>query len=322
MEHALYGQHGFYRRGERPGAHFRTSVHASARYTAALAHLLSDVDAALGRPERLDLVDIGAGSAALLTRTLARADPDLTARLRPVAVEVTARPADLDPRVAWLAEPPDDITGLVIANEWLDNVPLDVAELTPDGPRLVLVDPRTGAERPGPVPAEADLDWLETWWPLREIGDRAEIGHPRCQAWASVVGRMRAGLAVAMDYAHVRSGRPPYGTLAGYRDGHLVPAVPDGSCDVTAHVAMDACANAGQAAGATETQLTTQRKALRALGLTGARPALELARHDPHGYVAALCAAGEEAELLDPDGLGGFTWLLQSRGLNREILPL
>jgi len=30
--------------------------------------------------------------------------------------------------------------------------------------------------------------------------------------------------------------------------------------------------------------------------------------------VAALCAAGEEAELLDPGGLGGFTWLLQTVG--------
>jgi SAM-dependent MidA family methyltransferase len=137
-----------------------------------------------------------------------------------------------------------------------------------------------------------------------------------------VISKLRQGLAVAVDYAHVRSGRPPYGTLAGYRDGHLVPAVPDGSCDVTAHVALDACATAGQAAGATGTQLTTQREALRALGLSGARPPIELARSDPRRYVTALCAAGEEAELLDPDGLGGFTWLLQSAGLDREILPL
>jgi len=200
----------------------------------------------------------------------------------------------------------------VIANEWLDNVPLDVAELTPDGPRLVLVDPATGLEQLGPAPEPDDLDWLAKWWPLREIGDRAEIGRPRCQAWASVVARLRQGLAVAVDYAHVRSGRPPYGTLAGYRDGHLVPAVPDGSCDVTAHVALDACARAAEDDGATGTLLITQRAALRALGITGERPSIDLAHQDPRAYVAALCAAGEEAELLDPGGLGGFTWLLQT----------
>jgi SAM-dependent MidA family methyltransferase len=313
MEHALYGERGFYRR-ERPAAHFRTSVHASARYAAAFARLLNDVDAALGRPDRLDVVDIGAGSAALLSQVVALAGPELAVRLRPAAVEVAERPPGLTPEIAWLPEPPAEITGLVIANEWLDNVPLDVAELTPDGPRLVLVDPATGAEQPGPVPEPEDLRWLTTWWPLYEIGDRAEIGWPRCLAWASVVARLRAGVAVAVDYAHVRAGRPPYGTLAGYRDGHLVPAVPDGSCDVTAHVALDACAKAGADAGATGTLLTTQRSALRALGITGQRPTVELARRDPRAYVTALCAAGEEAELLDPAGLGGFTWLVQSVG--------
>ncbi|MEV4259732.1 hypothetical protein AB0J52_41780, partial [Spirillospora sp. NPDC049652] len=56
MELALYGEDGFYRRGERPAEHFRTSVSASSRFTAALARLLGEVDAALGRPDRLDVV--------------------------------------------------------------------------------------------------------------------------------------------------------------------------------------------------------------------------------------------------------------------------
>jgi SAM-dependent MidA family methyltransferase len=68
-------------------------------------------------------------------------------------------------------------------------------------------------------------------------------------------------------------------------------------------------------AGATATLLTTQRAALRALGLTGARPSIELAGRAPRDYVAALCAAGEEAELIDPAGLGGFGWLVQSAGI-------
>ncbi len=312
MERALYGEGGFYRRGERPAEHFRTSVHASPRFARALAPLVLDVDAALGRPERLDVVDVGAGSGELLVNLLAALPGDVAARVAPVAVEVAPRPGAVPDGIAWRAELPPRVTGVVLANEWLDNIPLDVVELTPAGPRTVLVDAVTGAERLGPEPSEPDLDWLRRWWPLREPGDRAEIGRPRCAAWASVIERLDRGLALAVDYAHAADARPPYGTLTGYRDGATVPAVPDGSCDVTAHVALDACSVAGERAGATDGVLTTQREALRALGLSGARPSLDLAGTDPRGYLAALCSAGEDAELTDPSGLGGFGWLAQT----------
>src|SRR5262249_22102208 len=118
-----------------------------------------------------------------------------------------------------------------------------------------------------------------------------------------------------IDYAHERAQRPAYGTLTGYRDGHCVAPVPDGSCDITAHVALDACAAAGTTAGATASLMTTQRAALRALGLHGARPPLELARSDPRAYIHALRAAGEDAELIDGEGLGGFGWLVQTVGI-------
>ncbi|MFI0352341.1 SAM-dependent methyltransferase [Actinomadura sp. 9N407] len=315
MERALYGPDGFYRRGERPAEHFRTSVHASPRFAAALARLLVEVDGALGHPARLDLVDVGAGGGGLLANITANVPPGLAGRLVLTAVEIAPPPAGTPDRIRWLSRPPDAITGLVIANEWLDNVPLDVVEQTPDGPRTVLVDPATGAERPGPPPTGEDAGWMERWWPLREPGERAEVGHPRCAAWASVLERLDRGLAVAMDYSHSRGARPVYGSLAGYRDGATVPAVPDGSCDVTAHVALDACTRAGEDAGADATLLTTQREALRSLGLTGERPPAALAGQDPRGYVAALCAAGEEAELIDPSGLGGFGWLAQAAGI-------
>src|SRR5690606_5662738 len=114
--------------------------------------------------------------------------------------------------------------------------------------------------------------------PLAAAGARADRGQRRGAAWAPVVGRLSRGLALAVDYSHSRAPRPAYGTLTGYRGGSPVPAVPDGSCDVTAHVALDACTVAGQRAGATSGLLTTQRDALRALGLTGTRPPLEIGR--------------------------------------------
>lgn len=321
-ERALYGPgDGFYTRpgGPGPAGHFRTSVHASPLYAGAVATLLCRVDAALGRPDELALVDVGAGRGELLTGVLAALPDEVAARLRPCAVERAARPPGLDPRIAWRGElpAPGSVTGLLFANEWLDNVPVDVVETDADGvPRRVLVR-ADGTERLGEPVDGADAAWLGRWWPpppalpapdaTASPGLRAEIGRPRDEAWAQAVRTLHAGLAVAVDYAHERGGRPLLGTLTGFRDGREVAPVPDGSCDITAHVALDACA--GPSA-----QRLTQRAALRALGVDGRRPPLALAATDPSGYVRALSAAGAAAELTDPAGLGGFGWLLEPVG--------
>ncbi|MFJ7155078.1 SAM-dependent methyltransferase [Streptomyces sp. NPDC101118] len=306
MDEALYGPGGFYVRpgGPGPAGHFRTSVHASPLYARAVAALLRRVDAALGHPEALDLVDMAAGRGELLAGVLAVLEPELAARVRPYAVERAPRPAGLDPRVTWLAEPPAGTTGLLFANEWLDNVPLDVVE----GGRYVLVAP-DGTEAPGDPVTGADLEWLERWWPE---GERAEVGRSRDEAWAAAAGTLERGLAVAVDYAHAREARPPYGTLTGFREGREVRPVPDGGCDITAHVALDACAGPGAL-------LLTQREALAELGVSGARPPLSLAGTDPAGYVRALAAAGEAAELTARGGLGDFGWLLEARGIGHVL---
>ncbi|MEU9159114.1 SAM-dependent methyltransferase [Streptomyces sp. NPDC048424] len=322
MDAALYGPGGFYVRpgGPGPAGHFRTSVHASALYAGAVARLLRWVDAELGHPPGLDLVDVGAGRGELLAGVLAALEPETAARVRPYAVERAERPAGLDPRIRWVAAPPEGATGLLFANEWLDNVPLEIAE---DG-RYVLVAP-DGTESPGGPLDDADRAWLERWWPggggadtggaetgRAEIGraeiGRAEIGRARDEAWAAAVAGLERGLAVAVDYGHTRDARPPYGTLTGFRAGREVRPVPDGSCDVTAHVALDSCAGPGAV-------LLTQREALTGLGVSGARPALGLASADPVAYVRGLAAAGEAAELTARGGLGDFLWLCQPVGI-------
>ncbi|KUM92283.1 hypothetical protein AQI88_33070 [Streptomyces cellostaticus] len=333
-------------------------MHASPLFARAVARLLCRVDQALGRPATLDFVDLGAGRGELVTGVLAALPADVAARARGYAVEVADRPAGLDARITWLSEPPDAITGLLFANEWLDNVPVDVAEVDSAGvPRLVLVA-ADGTERLGEPVSGVAADWLARWWPLpAEEGLRAEIGLPRDLAWAAAVDRVVQGLAVAVDYAHTTDARPPFGTLTGFREGRETAPVPDGSCDITAHVALDACAAARTAAGTTRTpsgtahtpsgtahtahtpsdtahtspdpactspgtaralpaaRLLTQRAALHALDLTGARPPLALASTDPAAYVRALASAGEAAELTAPGGLGGFGWLLQPVGI-------
>lgn len=306
MENGLYGPGGFFvSDSSGPADHFRTSVHASPLFAGALARLIERVDAALGRPEVLDVVDVGSGRGELLTALR----PLLPERARLTGVELAARPAGLAAEIAWRPEVPADIVGLLIATEWLDNVPLDVADLDDHGRmRRVEVEPSTGTESLGGLVDPADRFWLGRWWP--EPG-RVEIGWPRDAAWAAAVSRVRRGGALAIDYGHRRDERPTLGTLTGYRGGRQVPPVPDGSCDVTAHVAIDAVA----AAAGVPYQLLRQRAALKALGIDGARPPLDQARSDPAGYLRALAAAGAGAELIEPAGLGGHWWLLHSIGL-------
>jgi SAM-dependent MidA family methyltransferase len=306
MDRALYGSNGFYRRNA-PGAHFRTSVHASEDFAVAVARLVAAVGAT-------ELVDVGAGRGELLTALEPRL-PDVALH----GVEIAARPPALPDRIGWSQLSPLEGDGirLLLANEWLDNVPLDVVEVDPDGAvRLVFVAP-DGFELPGDPPGETDLAWLRRWWPIESSppGCRAEIGWPRDLAWAGAVRSVQRGLAVAVDYAHRSAARPPLGTLAGYRDGRAVPPQPDGTCDLTAHVALDACAIAGAEAGATATVLTGQRAVLDALGIAGALPPRERATEDPAAYLAELAAATSRAELRDPNGLGGFTWLIQAVGI-------
>ncbi|WFE42484.1 SAM-dependent methyltransferase [Micromonospora sp. WMMD998] len=323
MELALYGPDGFFVTGAGPAAHFRTSVHASPVFAAALLRQLAALDAALGHPARLDVVDVGAGRGELLHALLAQATPDLAARLHPVAVERATRPDDLPPEIGWRAEIPERITGLLLATEWLDNVPLDVAVLSPTGWHHLLVNPTTGEETPGPALSPTDAAWLTHWWPLpsRPHGwGRVEIGRARDEAWADAVGRVERGLALAVDYGHLRQSRPSDGTLTGYRDGRQVPPVPDGSCDVTAHVAMDSVASAGERVARCAYSLVSQREALRALGADGGRPPLSLAARDPAGYLRALAAASAAAELTDPAGLGGHLWLRQPVGVALDPL--
>lgn len=283
---ALYGPGGFFLHS-RPSDHFRTSVTSSSMFAQAIARLARDAG--------LDaVVDLGAGGGELLGR-LHGIDPTL----RLTGVELAPRP-DLPAGIEWAYELPVAIEGLLIAHEWLDNIPCDVVEVDDTGVvRLVEVETDTGRENLG-QPVESA--WLDRWWPLGEVGSRAEIGEPRDEAWADAVGRVH-GVALAVDYGHMIDARPPFGSLASFAGGQEVDVVPDGSRDVTAHVAVDAVA---ARVGAT---LERQRDALDPLGVDGTRPPLELATTDPQAYLTALARASESAELRAKGGWGDFWWL-------------
>ncbi|WP_353353325.1 SAM-dependent methyltransferase [Intrasporangium sp. DVR] len=332
-QQALYApDRGFYVTRGGPSAHFTTATHGVTGAVMADA-LLRLWHRAHGDSPPAVVVDVGAGRGELATHVVnvldARAlDADPLARVGPgqrleqsplvtappdvLAVDVVARPPGLDPRVAWLQSPggatlPEALAGLdqalVIGHEWLDVVPCTIAEVAPGGElREVLVDPATGAERLGGPLEARDAAWAAAHWPGTVPGDRVEVGVARDAAWGDLVSRVRSGLVVAVDYGHVTAARPRRGTLAAYRSGMQTDPVPDGSCDITAHVAMDTL-------GADD--VATQRDVLRGLGMRGSTPEHALALRDPLAYVRALERASAEAELIRPNGFGDFWWAIQ-----------
>jgi SAM-dependent MidA family methyltransferase len=303
MADALYGDDGLYVASGAPGRHFRTAAHASSLWASAIVELAQRVDAALDE-NAFTVVDVGAGGGELIGGLAGMAPP----RWRLIGCDVAGRPEALPDRVEWLADCPDDVTGLVIACELLDVVPVEVVELTDAGLRTIEVT-TDGVESIGAPPSRADREWIDTWWPIASVGDRAEAGRTRDELWWSLTSRLTGGAALLIDYA-ADPARDVTGTLCGFRDGRQVTPVPDGSCDLTAHVLIESLCRDGDV-------VTTQHDALRGLGVSGARPAYA---GDPASYLSALSSAGDAGELLDPAGLGGFTWLLHGVGLDPASL--
>ena len=302
---ALYGPQGFYRDERGPRGHFTTATHGTT------GAVLAGALALLAREQGLThVVDVGAGRGELLEHLHA-----VDAGLRLTGVDVVARPATLPPPVDWITSPGGRdlpaalgrLSGaLVLAHEWLDVVPCTVAEVDPHGVlRALEVDPRTGAETHGRPVEGAERVWADVHWPTGRPGERVEVGLTRDQAWTALLARIDSGLAVAVDYGHRGGSRPLEGSLTAYREGREVTPVPDGSCDLTAHVAMDTLDH---------DDLLDQRTVLRGLGVRGATPPVTLAGQDPQAYLAALERSSAAAALTAPGGFGDFLWAVKRVG--------
>lgn len=170
---------------------------------------------------------------------------------------------------------------------------------TTTSPSAITTHPGHAAE---PVVApEPSMRWVP--------GERVEIGASRDAAWsalaAAVIRDAGAGsVVVGVDYGHTRESRPPLGTLTGFRDGAEYAPLPDGSCDVTAHVATDSLDT---------DHVTTQRAVV--LDLFGEEPLApvprDLARTDPPAYLQRLAARSALGAAVSRDGLGAFHWFVR-----------
>jgi SAM-dependent MidA family methyltransferase len=278
-----------------------------------MTQILRSTDARLGHPDDLAIVDIGCGDGELLELIRERC-PDLASRARWLGIDV--RPFVRPGIDSLVGEWPDlvgplvqaeSITGLVMAHEWLDEIPCDIIERDAEGvDRIVLVDD-DGCEHLGPplsddaACAELNIDgpsaraWIARWWSLQEEGDRAEVGIERDRAWQWITSLLQRGTAVATDYGHDREARIAVhgrGTLAAYRNGRMASPAPDGGAGLTAHVALDACAAARPG-----TTISVQRDEI-TVPSVGHQPGVD----DVTAYFEAV-------RLRDPRRLGGIGWL-------------
>jgi SAM-dependent MidA family methyltransferase len=127
MRLALYGEGGFYTTGGRAGRRggdFITSPEVGPLFGTVIARALDAWWKELGSPSRFDVVECGAGPGTL-ARSILAAQPECANAMRYVAVEISAPQRALHPQGVESREtmPDGPITGVILANELLDNLP-------------------------------------------------------------------------------------------------------------------------------------------------------------------------------------------------------
>ncbi len=313
--------------GEWPADHFATAPSHSTAVAEGLVHHLTHVVEHLydgGYFGVIDVWEVGGGDGTLMAQVLALAGqqhPTVTFRAK--VIELRPRPSHLASTIEWIHGPvethlPESIRGLIFAHEVLDDVPLTLAQYDESFTlRQVMVNPATGDEELGAPISANDGEWVSRWWPHQSVGGRVEIGAARDQVWAVIASSVSTGIAIAIDYAHTREQRSlgafAPGTLTGFRHGYPCQPVPDGSMNITAHVALDACAVAAEQACSplpVTTVLVSQRDALGVLDRS-ATP------QSPHEALVAIAQYSQRELARDTQGFGAFTWLIHHIGMGR-----
>ncbi len=349
MALALYAPDiGYYRvPAARPGrgGDFLTAPETHPIFGAAVGRQLDEIHRRLGGPVRFVVREYGAGAGALGLAVLRAVtgqgplgriagSPALAAAIRYAPIEINPhRRAELVERLTVAgfgplleADLPPEApeTGAVVANEFLDALPVHRVVGRPGGIRELLVDWTDGrfVEVEGPPSTAALGTRLEDEGIVLGDGARAEI----CLELDRWVGEVSRGLArgavLAIDYGYPavelygpeRAG----GTLRAYA-GHRVHddwARAVGRQDLTAHVDFSALDRAAEAAGLTPLGLTSQAEFLVGIGTD---ELLEAIRSDPATTMEDwLAVRSAVRRLLDPRALGGFRVDVLGRSLAAE----
>ena len=338
---ALYHpEHGFYCSGGAAGrsGDFLTSPEVGPLFGHVLANALDHWWHELAEPDPYVVVEAGAG-AGTLARHVLDTGPACATALRYVLVERSERLRDaqhtrlpmeparqvlgpavvtdpdegphpqagIGPLVTSLAELPQrSFTGVVVANELLDNLPFDLLEKDSWGWAEVRVDNEL---REALVPAAADLALhAERLAPDARPGARVPLQRTAAAWLRGALAVLDRGRIVAFDYASTTPGlarRPWTEWVRTYRShgpgGHPLDHL--GEQDITCEVAVDQLPSPDS--------VTRQADFLRAHGIDGLVDAAR-AGWQERAHIGDLQAlrqrsrVNEGAALTDPAGLGAF----------------
>jgi SAM-dependent MidA family methyltransferase len=358
MERALYEPElGYYMQpADRPtdASDFLTAPETHAIFGWTIARRIELIWAELGRPRPFDIIEYGAGSGTLalsIIEGFRRHDStdsiDLLEAVRYTSVESSGyRQADLHERFerAGLAElltvtgSPSNksvpVTGVILANEFLDALPvhrvvvrggqmLELFVAWRDGFVEVEVEPST----PDLARRLADDGFAKNDFGREHLveGQVAEICLGVAPWLDEVSHRLARGYLMVIDYGYEASElygpRHLAGTLLGYRGHHVVenPFADVGLTDLTAHVDFTAIQVLGERRGLRSVALTTQSEFLVSSGLESELQALQAA---PETAAADyLRARSGVVRMLDPRHMGRFRVLTMERQVSDDPLP-
>lgn len=300
METALaHPEHGYYRKKDPLGAagDFITAPEISQMFGEIIGLWLAVVWQGLGGPSRVILAEAGPGrgtlmadilrAAAMLPAFRAAAEVHLVETSPALRARQAAALRDATPAVSpvWhddLSELPADAPLLLVANEFLDALPVR-QYLRTDGQwreRMVGIDNAGFVFLAGPV---ADIAA-----PPARDGDIFEINDAARAAAALIGARLasQGGAALLIDYGHEHSAVGD--SLQAVRK-HAYASVLDapGDADLTAHVDFQAVAMAARPARALP--LRTQGRFLRSLGIELRADRLARAQPDKAEDIARSC---------------------------------
>jgi len=197
----------------------------------------------LGSPSRFDVVECGAGPGTL-ARSILAANPECLGAMHYVAVEISASQRALHPRGVESREtmPDGPITGVILANELLDNLPFRLFVFDGSWMEAFVAQAASGQfveilRSPGVVPA-----CLAASAPL---GSRAPIQDAGASWVRDALSKIDRGRLLLFDYCSTSTAEialtPWREWLRTYRDqgrGTHYLSEP-GSQDITAQVMLD-----------------------------------------------------------------------------------
>jgi NADH dehydrogenase [ubiquinone] 1 alpha subcomplex assembly factor 7 len=301
------------------GGDFITAPEISQMFGELIGLWLADIWIRAGRPEPVHYVELGPGRGTLARDALRTAKRyGLEPKVHLVEGSVALKEIQLStlPQAQWhhdISTIPFDGPILLVANEFLDALPVRQLVKTPDGwrERMVGLD----GERFVPVAGQQPMDAAvpEARRPASE-GTIIETCPGAAAVVYEVAGRLasQGGAALFIDYGHaeLRDGS----TLQAVRAHRKVdPFVAPGEADLTAHVDFATLAKVAQSRGAKWLGTVTQGEWLRALGIDTRAEAL--AAHAPHH--ADAIHAGKDRLI----GEGQMGALFKVMGLSAEGWP-